>query len=310
MSNYLRNLAVRLLLPTLRAYIRFCPVSFGKTFLYTRIVDRYFCWRTFQSISSTKARVRMHTCLPDQIQSRIYFFGVWEPQITAFVRERLTPGDIFIDVGANVGYYALLAASLVGDKGTVLAVEASPSIFGLLKDNVSLNGFANIELFNEAASDRPGFLEIFLAPDSNIGATTTVASEAVRKGYTREAQVRARTLSAIVGKDRLLDARLIKMDVEGAEASVIKGIRSFLPQLADRTEWIFEVSPRAIRSQGSSPDELLDSFRISGYKLYQIKNDYSDSDYLSSRIRYELTEFRGAPDERVDLVASKMLSLV
>ena len=291
---------------TLRAYIRYFPLKLGKDFLYGKIVTPYLAWRQYKKVVRTLSGARMETQLPDQIQSRIYFFGIWEPQLTAFITQRLAPGDCFIDVGANVGYYSLLAASLVGERGSVYAIEASPSICATLLRNIAHNKYVNIAVFNEAASDREGVLDIFLAPGNNIGATTTVVAEATRKGHALEAQVRARTLEAIIGRETLRSARLIKMDVEGAEMSVVRGIRDVFPHFSERTEWVFEVTPRALEAQGDKVRELLDCFTQAGFNLYQISNTYADDEYLKLRRGFELTELQGIPTAQVDLVASKL----
>lgn len=303
----LKKRAVDAIIGILRAYIRYSPIGVGKAALYGNVIAPYLEWRQHASIVRTVGGFRMETRLPDQIQSRIYFFGVWEPQLTAYIKERLSPGDTFIDIGANVGYYTLLAASIVGKRGRVCAIEASPSIYSTLEKNIALNGYTNVAAFNEAAADKEGILEIFRAPDNNIGATTTVAAQALQQGHVLEAQVRARTLDAIVGRETLAAARLIKMDVEGAEMSVIRGIRDLFPLFSDRAEWVFEVTPKFLAMQGNVVSELLDCFMRAGYKLYQISNSYEDDDYFKSATTCELSELRDIPTKQVDLVASKTL---
>jgi FkbM family methyltransferase len=298
------------ILPFARAYVRYFPIRTGKHFLFSNVIQHYLGKRSYPSVVKTRSGARMECTLPDLLQSRIYFFGVWEPQITSFMRQRLSPGDTFIDVGANVGYYTLLAASIVGAYGKVCAIEASPSIFKRLQRNVSLNPFHNIELLNVAASDRIGILKIYLGPQDNTGLTTTDASEAARRGNQLEAQVRSRPLHALVDTKTLLRVRLIKIDVEGAELSVIRGIDCLLPRFSDQTEWVFEVTPDALKRQGSSVNELLKFFRDAGYRLYVISNDYSNHDYVSPPRTYQLTELNGLPEKLVDIVASKQIRSV
>jgi FkbM family methyltransferase len=306
MSPFSRDYIARILLPILRSYIRFLPFSFGKRFLFESVIDPYFSWRTFSHISTTIFGIKISTRLPDQIQSRIYFFGAWEPQITAFVRDRLKSGDIFIDVGANIGYYTLLAASLVGATGKVFAIEASPTIFNYLKNNILLNDFRNIQTFQEAASDHEGVLDVFLAPDSNIGATTTLPDEANTKGCIHEASVPTRTLDAIIGKEELLAARLLKIDVEGAEKSVIDGIAHLLPYFSNNTEWVFEITPKALKSSNDGVVGLFNLFRDAGYTIYQIPNSYTDFAYIPVRMQFELVALEEVPTEQIDVVATKL----
>jgi hypothetical protein len=102
---------------------------------------------------------------------------------------------------------------------------------------------------------------------------------------------------------------LIKIDVEGAELSVIRGIGTLLPSFSERTEWVFEVTPAALSVQGNSVNELLKYFHDAGYRLYVIPNDYSSHDYVSLPKTYRLGELNGLPQEQVDIVASKQIDL-
>jgi FkbM family methyltransferase len=99
---------------------------------------------------------------------------MWEPCLTCWILEQLAPGDVFIDVGANIGYYSLLASKLVGEFGLVVAIEPSPTIFNSLKNNLALNRVGNIRLVNMAVSDQLQVLRLFIGPEWNVGLTTTV----------------------------------------------------------------------------------------------------------------------------------------
>jgi FkbM family methyltransferase len=129
----------------------------------------------------------------------------------------------------------------------------------------------------------PGQLSIFLGPAANRGSTTTISSVATRKGQAREAEVPADTLSAIIGEADLLGARLIKIDIEGAEYLLFSGIAHLMPRFSSTTEWLIEISPKAIAEQGRSAVDLLEMFRSSGYELYKIRNDYKDESYFTDR---------------------------
>lgn len=289
--------------PVFRAYIRYFPFAVVKKWMYERIVAPYLGWRRFTTVTTTYFGAKVEVNFPDTIQRRIYFFGTWEPRISRFFARTLSDGDSFVDVGANIGYYSLLAANAVGPSGRVFAVEASPSIFGKLKRNVAMNGFKNIELFNVAVSDKAGLLKIYLGPDANIGSTTTIGP--LSSDHHLEAEIPASPLAAIIGEDRLLSARLIKIDVEGAEPQVIRGIAHLMHRFANETEWIIEISPEAICKSGESVDDLLAVFRSAGYKLYSIHNEYSIESYLSPSNKIPLKELVGTPTEQVDIVATK-----
>jgi FkbM family methyltransferase len=123
-----------------------------------------------------RARTRLGSIVAcrtdDQIQRHIYSFGVWEPDITRFIAARLRPGDAFIDVGANIGYYSLLASRLVGSYGRVAAVEPSLSIRAELLTNLAVNGATNVRVISMAASDSAHSAVLYRGPETNRGAST------------------------------------------------------------------------------------------------------------------------------------------
>src|SRR5688572_5870789 len=93
--------------PLTRALVRALPSRrLALAFLHYVFVPR-IAWRPFETVATTKDGVRMHVRFPDLIQRFVYLFGEWEPTITRFVKQRLQAGDLFVDVGANVGYYTL-----------------------------------------------------------------------------------------------------------------------------------------------------------------------------------------------------------
>jgi FkbM family methyltransferase len=248
----------------------------------------------------------MRVRFPDKIQKHIYLFGVWEPAITRFVTSRLKAGDLFVDIGANVGYYALLAARRVGPRGAVVAIEACPSIARVLRENVALNGFDNIEIIEHAVADRRKELPLFMGPIDNIGSTTTVVDMATIAEGGPAIRVNAFPLPDLVCGERLRAARLIKVDVEGAEADVFDGLRNVLPTFGHRTEWIFELAPDALTAQGRSAAEIMTLFRTNGYRLYVVENSYRMEHYVRLP-RPTLTEVTSLPDTRLtlDVIASK-----
>lgn len=109
-----------------RGYVRFVPGNLGKA----RIVDQYLnaALRNTPVTRDIVLRngVRMSVDTKDIVQRYLYQFGIWEPSLSGWLARTLRPGDVFVDVGANIGYYSLLAARLVGHLGSVVAIEASP----------------------------------------------------------------------------------------------------------------------------------------------------------------------------------------
>ena len=227
----------------LRFYFIHFHVCFGKVTIWNVIVCRYILWRHINIVAHLKDGLRFDGDLHDFIHQHIYFFGVWEPAITAYFKERLRTGDTVIDIGANTGAHALLAARLTGESGRVHAVEASPSIFNRLNHNLRLNHLDNVCTYNVAVVDRPRPVPIFSRSESILsGGTTIIASEAVRRGAIFHQVVDGRPLSDIIPIDELRKARLIKIDVEGSEWLVIQGMVDVLPTLPKDIEIIVEVN--------------------------------------------------------------------
>src|SRR5687767_6500480 len=84
----------------------------------------------------TRCGIALHCDLRDFIQRRIYFFKVFEHHLTALFESTIRPGDVVLDIGANIGYFTTLAAKLTGPSGRVIAIEADPHTFAALQRNV------------------------------------------------------------------------------------------------------------------------------------------------------------------------------
>jgi FkbM family methyltransferase len=218
------------------------------------------------------------TChLPDLIQMYLYLFGVWEPDLAAYLRSRLGDGDVFVDVGANVGYDTLLASRRVGESGRVVAIEASPTVFDRLLETLRLNGApSNVRTINKAASETAGTLEIYAGPSHNLGLTTTVR----RGAMPRVASIEALPLGDLLHGDELARVRLIKIDVEGGEDAVLAGLVGCVDRLPRDAEIAVELSPMWWRDQQKSAADVLQAFIDRGFHVFTIPNNYWPWRYL------------------------------
>ena len=106
----------------------------------------------------------------DSVDSlRLSFNGVYEPCETEFVMNEIKKGDVVLDIGANIGYYTLIFARLVGEEGKVFAFEPDPENFALLKKNVEINGYHNVVLVQKAISNKTGKIRLFKFDDFKAG---------------------------------------------------------------------------------------------------------------------------------------------
>lgn len=264
-----------LLIPMLRAGVRYAPHPAVRSLLWHRWVEPEIAWRDHAFVANTAAG-RLAGNTRDILQQYLYYFGIWEPDVTAFLNRRLMPGDGFLDVGANIGYFALLAAKRVGPSGRVVAIEASPSVYELLVANVHRNRARQVMTLNLAASDATGRVKLYCGQACNCGATSVVP-----EGHEMAvAEVDAAPLSALIDDRDWNDVRLVKIDVEGAEAGVVQGLGSLIAEGRADREYLIEVHPAQLRQLGHSVEDVLSPFHAAGFHAYTVGNDYDPASYL------------------------------
>ena len=196
------------------------------------------------------------------IAPQLVEFGVWEPGLTALVRQRVRSGGTFVDVGANVGYYTLLAAKLVGPVGRVIAFEPVPAQFELMRRGVEANGFRRgVHLEQKALSNKRGTLELYLS------ATNQGANSIVQTPGGSQISVPAMTLDEYFGAGSRVD--FIKMDIEGGEGFALEGMQQTL-RSNRAIELAVEFSPWKLEHAGYSPKRLLDLLTDDGFVLHII----------------------------------------
>ncbi len=267
MTKTMRSALGRALTPAARAWIRYSPLPAGKAWLWDA-----FHWRPREFTCRTRFGGRVSGTTEDLIQRHLYYFGTWEPHISGWIAANLRPGDCFVDVGANIGHYSLLASARVGAGGRVVAIEAARDIHGLLDRHVALNGRRNIRTVQCAAAAARGTVRLYHGHAGNIGKTTTIA----RDGAATD--VPALPLAEILAPDEIARTRIIKIDVEGAELQVLRGLAPLLPALRDDAEIVMEVSPNLMPDPERSRDEIFATMRAHGYSAYVLENDYDSVD--------------------------------
>jgi FkbM family methyltransferase len=190
--------------------------------------------------------------------------GVYETGTTLLMERILKPGMVVIDVGAHVGYYALLAARLVGQEGRVYAFEADPANYRLLSENIELNSYSNLHAFSQAVTDHSGQLSFFLSP---FGSDRNSLYAENTGGGAREVQVTAIALDEFIASVREAQIDLIKMDIEGAELAALEGMKETIKRTV---RLIVEYSPLSMREK---PEQLLNKLSELGFRISVISND-------------------------------------
>src|SRR5262249_24056767 len=206
------------------------------------------------------------------IAREVCLTGRYEPQETRLVQAILKPGMSFVDVGANWGYFTLLAAQQVGTNGKVVSLEPDPRLFPVLAANIAMNGLRQASALQVAAASEPGWLPLagFDERMGNFGLSRIVGSS---HENCRLFQVAARPLDAILQELGLETVDLLKMDIEGAEGLAFQGLQQSLAQRRVR-RILLELHPAQLAEQGQDPVALIVQLRHFGFEAWKI--DHSD----------------------------------
>lgn len=196
--------------------------------------------------------------------------GVWEEWTERVLRQLLEPGHAVVEVGANVGYFTLIAAHEVGATGSVIAFECDPVLAQIVRDNIEINGLQKIARVDErAASDRDG-TATFYATDRHRGNGTLLAGLEQVPSNAHDARaaidVQTTTLDTALGDARV---DLLKIDAEGAETAIFRGAAALLEGGRVATivaEWY----PAYVHAAGDDPRTVLEAFAARGYAFSAI----------------------------------------
>ena len=208
-------------------------------------------------------------CMHEQMETEPFLRGIlntreYEPHVRQAIRERVREGDVVVDVGANIGCIALLAATLVGKQGLVIAVEPNLDNVQLLYAGMALNHADNMKVLPYAASDRPGLVSL-------TGGSNAHLIDAQQPGATA-VYAQAVALDEELSWVPRLD--LLKMDVEGHEPLALDGCRELIER--HRPTLIVEFSPTYIVNHGQTdPAGLLDRI-LGSYPAIRATSAYGD----------------------------------
>jgi FkbM family methyltransferase len=199
------------------------------------------------------------------VSRRLREEGVWEPYETSLLLSFLQPGDVFVDVGANIGYFSILAASVVGTSGAVFAFEPDPDNCRLLRASAGLNGLENaITLVEAGLSDAAGAGQLYLSAD-NLGDHQIYVSGESRNSV---------PITLYRGSDFLGQCLqrmdLLKVDTQGSEYQVLAGLLPLLQGLPQTPRMMIELTPYSLREAGASGRALIELVATLGQPMWII----------------------------------------
>lgn len=236
---------------------------------YYGIVFRIFqplnLFRDVTLVTRYDRDMKMKLDLDEWIQQHIYFLGHFDPYGILFLKKNLKEGDVFIDAGANVGSYTLIAAKQTGKTGRVFAFEPAGEIYNRLCENVSLNKYDNIQTEKKALYDKNTTLDLFLANKMNLG-MSSIYHHDTESGITE--RVEAIKLDDYIDDQNINRIDLIKIDIEGSEMHALKGMQKTLDKF--KPEILIELKEETHTQSDLSVVDMIDFLTGSGYTQYSL----------------------------------------
>ncbi len=197
----------------------------------------------------------MELDLAQVVDTQIYYTGVFEPMTVDTISRTVRPGDVAVDVGANVGFITLTLARHTGVSGSVFAFEPTAAAFARLERNLAMNEFPQVHALKLGLSDKVGTTRARLQSSYRIDGKDEVLEE----------EIELTTLDAWVGSERLARLDFLKIDTDGMEAQVLRGAQDSLRRL--RPVVLFEFVPRSLRDAGESAEGVLGLLAEAGYLI-------------------------------------------
>jgi FkbM family methyltransferase len=198
------------------------------------------------------------------------YHGLYQREIASLLKKYLRQGDTFIDVGANIGYISAIALSLVGKTGEVHSFEPVPRLFKRLlmlqEDNPEYHIYTN----NIALGDEEGVSRIAVTNLKNIGWNTMVPGLMSEETTGETMDVQVVRLDTYLRSNNINNIRLIKIDTEGYEFPVIKGITGYLRDSKQFPIFIIEIAPTAYSLLNLSIKDFQELMRGLGYVGYTL----------------------------------------
>lgn len=202
----------------------------------------------------------------NQFQYNI-IWGYYEDSVRSLIKKLLKSGDIFVDIGANIGYFSILSQSIVGKEGQVYSFEPNIEALANLRENARLNNSKNITVIPKATSDYIGTAQFNMGVESAF--STLVENPdfmQVKRQVTVDVTTVDEEMQAQIGNLELI--ALVKIDVEGNEIFTLKGMQKLIS--CRMAKFIIENNPNALKRNGHSLLDLIRPFLEQNYHVYWI----------------------------------------
>jgi FkbM family methyltransferase len=246
-------------------YLRLSPIRKGKHAIWRIAAKRFL-------VSEVKPGLWIRASGLTDAEKKFFLRGTKEPRSIDFVAELLEPHMVALDVGANIGYYSLIFAGLVGEGGQVHAFEPTPALAERIRLNLALNGLTQIKVNQVAVADATGSASLHISledPEAN--------SLFQMEMGTSEISVSTTTLDAYADDAALDRIDLIKIACEGSEQNVLRGAEKLLKR-DDGPVLLLECNSASLAACGATVSDLCGYLRDTSYECYCLEQLREGSD--------------------------------
>ena len=202
----------------------------------------------------------------DEIQRQV-FFGLYDSALTRLLPSILRSGSVFYDLGANIGYFTLIASGIVGPNGHVYAFEPIPENALRVKQSLERNGISNVTVIEAAVLNSTGSTTMFVSDMSSNSGWGSIVSSPTRQ---RKITVATTSLDSLVYDHGAKNPDVVKIDIEGAEPFALEGMSRLLSQDSG-PDVIIELNSYLLTRSGFSPSDLVQLLRNKDYFLFELQ---------------------------------------
>ena len=200
----------------------------------------------------------------EHIQQRLFWYGYYEKELGELLKKIVSPGDVFLDLGANIGYFSLLVASN-SPSTKIISFEPVKDLFQNMNDNISLNNIKNISTINAAVGEINGEKELFVSASDNLGMSSFRQPE----NYSgKKEKIKVVTIDDWYKTSGLSKIDIIKLDIEGSELAALKGMKEVLQ--TQKPVLIVEINPETLSMFNLQPSDIyvyLNQFNFEGFLI-------------------------------------------
>ena len=267
-SNFLRNTKLHRIIPF-------------RGEIYDFLFKKFWSGGDVLEIQGSKMYINVKEKDPNMRKTfQAYVSGlIHEEATTNLFKKAVREKDIIVDLGANIGYFTLLAARLTGKEGKVYSFEPEPKNYSYLIKNIKLNNYDNVLAMQEAVSDKNGRIKLYIC-EHDTGHHTINQYGGI-KNYkpntdNKEIFIEIDTVTLddfLRDKEKTVD--VIKMDIEGAEMLALSGMEQTIKQ-NQNIKMFIEFFPLLIKKMGDSPEEFIGKLlKDYGFSVFVIGKDYN-----------------------------------